>query len=123
MIRIKRVYDQPSEEDGYRILVDRIWPREVSKEKAKVDLWLREIAPSNKLRKWFRHDPTRWEEFKEKYVEELKSKEDLLRKIKQIERDRGTITLLYAAKDTERNNAIILKNVVKNTLNKPAFEI
>ncbi|MDI6847731.1 MAG: DUF488 family protein [Candidatus Bathyarchaeia archaeon] len=96
MIKIKRVYDAPSKEDGYRILVDRLWPRGLSKEKAKVDLWLKEIAPSNELRKKFCHNSAKREEFKEKYAEELKSKGDLLRKIKQIEEEKGTATLLYA---------------------------
>ncbi|MBX5328233.1 MAG: DUF488 domain-containing protein [Candidatus Bathyarchaeota archaeon] len=114
MIKIKRVYDAPSKEDGYRILVDRLWPRGLSKEKANVDLWLREIAPSDELRKRFCHDPVKWEEFKEKYAEELERKRDLLRKIKQIEEEQGTVTLLYAAKDKEHNNAVALSNVLKS---------
>ena len=114
MIRIKRVYEAPSVEDGYRILVDRLWPRRLSREKAKVDLWLKEIAPSDTLRKKFRHDPAKWEEFKEKYMEELRSKEDLLRKIKQIEEERGMVTLLYAAKDELHNNAVVLSIVLKD---------
>lgn len=112
MIKIKRVYDQPSEEDGYRILVDRLWPRGLSKEKAKVDLWLKEIAPSDELRKRFCHDPAKWKEFKKSYAEELKNKRDLLDKIKQVEKDKGTITLLYAAKDRDHNNAVILSDVL-----------
>lgn len=114
MIRIKRVYDAPSKEDGYRILVDRLWPRGLSKEKAKVDLWLKEIAPSDELRKRFCHDPIKWEEFKEKYAEELKSKREFLRKIKQIEEEKGTVTLLYAAKNKEHNNAVALSSVLQN---------
>lgn len=114
MIKIKRVYDAPSKEDGYRILVDRLWPRGLSKEKAKVDLWLKEIAPSDELRKGFCHDPAKWEEFKEKYAEELKSKKELLRKIKLIEEEKGTITLLYAAKNKEHNNAVALSSVLKS---------
>jgi len=114
MIRIKRVYDKPSKEDRCRILVDRLWPRGLSKEKAKVDLWLKEIAPSDELRKRFCHDPAKWEEFNEKYAEELKSKRDLLHKIKQIEKEKGTVTLLYAAKDEEHNNAVALSGILKS---------
>lgn len=114
MIKIKRVYNTPSKEDGYRILVDRLWPRGLSKEKAKVDLWLKEIAPSDELRKRFCHDPAKWEEFKEKYAEELKSKRDLLLKIKLLEKEKGTVTLLYATKNEEQNNAVALSSVLKN---------
>jgi uncharacterized protein YeaO (DUF488 family) len=113
VIKVKRVYDQPSEGDGIRVLVDRLWPRGLSKERAKVDLWLKEIAPSDELRKRFCHDPARWEEFKVKYAEELKNKKDLLKKIKQIEEDKATVTLLYAAKDREYNNAIVLINILR----------
>lgn len=113
MIRIKRVYDSPAKEDGIRILVDRLWPRRTSKEKAKVDLWLREIAPSDDLRKWFSHDPKKWEEFKSKYEIELKGKKELLHKIKQIEKEKGIVTLLYSAKDEEHNNAIALSAILR----------
>jgi uncharacterized protein YeaO (DUF488 family) len=82
MIKIKRAYQIPEEDDGFRILVDRLWPRGISKEKAKLDLWLKDIAPSNELRKWFGHDPYRWNEFKKKYREELRSKKVLIKKIK-----------------------------------------
>jgi len=114
MMKIKRVYDLPAKEDGFRILVDRLWPRGISKEKAKIDLWLREIAPSDNLRKWFSHDPKKWKKFKEKYEVELKNKKELLRKIKQIEEEKETVTLLYAAKDEKCNNAIILSDALKN---------
>jgi uncharacterized protein YeaO (DUF488 family) len=82
MIKIKRIYDKASEEDGLRILVDRLWPRRMSKGKAKVDLWLKEVAPSDDLRKWFSHDPQKWQEFKKRYGKELKDKQELLRIIK-----------------------------------------
>ncbi|MEM2117988.1 MAG: DUF488 domain-containing protein [Candidatus Bathyarchaeia archaeon] len=114
MIKIKRVYNTPSKEDGYRILVDKLWPRGLSKEKAKVDLWLKEIAPSDELRKRFCHDPAKWEEFKEKYAEELKSKRDLLLKIKLLEKEKETVTLLYATKNEEQNNAVALSSVLKS---------
>jgi uncharacterized protein YeaO (DUF488 family) len=112
MIKVKRVYNSPAKEDGIRILVDRLWPRGISKEKAKADLWLKEIAPSNDLRKWFSHDPKKWEKFKEKYEKELKDKEELLRKIKQMEREKGIVTLLYSAKDEEYNNAVALSAIL-----------
>ena len=108
MIRIKRVYDQASEEDGFRILVDRLWPRGMSKDKAKVDLWLKEVAPSDDLRKWFSHDPKKWKEFKKRYENELKDKQELLRKIKQTEKEKGTVTILFSAKDEEHNQAVAL---------------
>jgi uncharacterized protein YeaO (DUF488 family) len=112
MIKRKRVYDSPTREDGFRILVDRLWPRGMSKEKAKVDLWLREIAPSDELRKRFCHDPDKWRGFQERYERELKDKGEHLRKIKQAEKDHGTVTLLYSARDEEHNNAVVLNAVL-----------
>jgi uncharacterized protein YeaO (DUF488 family) len=112
LIRTKRVYEQATREDGYRILVDRLWPRGVRKDKAKVDLWLKEIAPSNDLRKRFCHDPEKWEEFKKKYETELKQNQELLRRIKQTEKDKGVVTLLYSAKDEEHNNAVALSIIL-----------
>jgi uncharacterized protein YeaO (DUF488 family) len=88
MIKTKRIYDQASKEDGYRILVDKLWPRGLSKEAAKVDLWLKEVAPSDELRKWFSHDPKKWKEFKERYEQELKNKVELFHKIKRIEEEK-----------------------------------
>ncbi|MGI0072892.1 MAG: DUF488 domain-containing protein [Nitrosotalea sp.] len=108
MIKIKRIYEDYSSKDGFRILVDRLWPRGVSKEKAQVDLWLKDIGPSDRLRKWFGHDPEKWIDFKKKYREELKKKKLLLNKIKEIEKEKTTVTLVYAAKDEEHNNAVIL---------------
>ncbi len=109
MIKIKRAYQEPEEEDGFRILVDRLWPRGISKEKLKLDLWLKDVAPSNELRKWFAHDPDKWAEFKEKYREELKNKKTFILKIKDLEKKNDTITLVYGAKDEEHNNAVVLK--------------
>jgi len=114
MIKMKRIYDQPAKEDGFRILVDRLWPRGISKEKIKVDLWLREIAPSNDLRKWFSHDPKKWEDFKIRYERELKGKQELLHKIKEAEKEKGIVTILYSARDEEHNNAVVLNAVLKN---------
>ena len=113
MIKLKRVYEDWEEDDGYRILVDRLWPRGVSKEKARVDLWLKEIAPSTELRKWFGHDVQKWEEFQKKYKKELETKKGLLDQIKQLEQEHSVITLLYAARDTEHNAAVVLRSVLE----------
>ena len=113
MIRVKRIYEQADKEDGFRILVDRLWPRGVSKDKAKIDLWLKEVAPSDDLRNWFSHDPEKWKDFKKKYVSELKGKTELIRKIRQAEKDRGTVTLLYSARDQEHNQAVALNDFLK----------
>jgi uncharacterized protein YeaO (DUF488 family) len=107
-LQIKRVYEQPDNEDGIRILVDRLWPRGLTKEKASVDLWLREIAPSTKLRQWFGHDPTKWEEFKQRYRHELKENDEQVWRLRQ-EIEKGTVTLVYGAKDVEYNEAVVLQ--------------
>jgi uncharacterized protein YeaO (DUF488 family) len=114
MITIKRIYEPWSSDDGFRILVDRLWPRGVSKEKAKIDLWMKEIAPSNELRKWFSHDSGKWDEFKRRYIVELKNKSDLLKKIKDIEKENSFVTLLYSARDEEHNNAVVLEDILKD---------
>ena len=114
MIKIKRAYQPVEEEDGFRILVDRLWPRGLSKEKAKLDLWLKEVAPSDDLRKWFAHDPEKWSKFQKKYENELKEKSKLLYQIKHLEKDKGTITLVYSAKDEEHNNALVLLDLLQN---------
>lgn len=115
MIKIKRIYEQPSERDGYRVLVDRLWPRGISKNQAKIDLWLKEIAPSNDLRKWFSHDPKKWDRFRKKYRLELNRKRALLLEIKQAEKEKGTLTLLYSAKDKEHNQAVVLSAILRET--------
>lgn len=115
MIRIKRVYDQVSRKDGFRILVDRLWPRGLSKGKANVDLWLKEVAPSDDLRKWFSHDPMKWQGFKKRYETELKDKQELLREIKQAEKEKGTVTILYSARDEEHNQAVALVAFLQKT--------
>lgn len=107
-IRIKRVYEQPDKHDGRRILVDRLWPRGLTKEKASVDLWLKDIAPSTALRKWFGHDPDKWEAFKERYLAELKNNSEPIRLLKQ-ELDKGDVTLVYGAKDEEHNEAVVIQ--------------
>ena len=113
MIKIKRVYEAAAEDDGFRILVDRLWPRGISKEKAKIDLWLKEVAPSDELRKWFAHDSEKWGEFKKKYGEELAAKQELLKEVRRIEKEKGMVTLVYSARDMEHNNAVALKAVLE----------
>ena len=109
-IKIKRVYEKPDKEDGLRILVDRLWPRGLTKEKASVDLWLKDIAPSTELRKWFGHDPVRWTEFRKQYWEELeKNKEESSLLTEQLRN--GEVTLVYGAKDEEHNEALVLKEL------------
>ena len=115
MIRIKRVYDEASKEDGFRILVDRLWPRGLSKGKAKVDMWLKEVAPSDDLRKWFSHDPVKWQSFMKRYENELKDKRELLREIKQAEKEKGTVTLLYSAREEKYNQAVALLAFLQKT--------
>ncbi len=107
IFKIKRVYELPDRSDGRRILVDRLWPRGLTKEKAKVDLWLKDIAPSTELRNWFDHDSDRWEEFKDRYLTELKGNHEQIRLLKN-ELEKGTVTLVYAAKDKEHNQAIVI---------------
>ncbi|GAB1486474.1 DUF488 domain-containing protein [Aminivibrio sp.] len=108
-IRIKRVYEPAEEEDGCRILVDRLWPRGLTKEKVKADLWLKEAAPSTELRKEFHHDPEKFGEFKKKYRAELEEKPDLLKTLLE-ECGKGRITLLYGAKDEKNNQAVVLRD-------------
>jgi uncharacterized protein YeaO (DUF488 family) len=106
-IKLKRVYAEPSPSDGTRILVDRLWPRGLTKERAAVDLWLKEVAPSNELRKWFSHDPAKWPEFKTRYRAELKQNPEAVAELKHAAK--GTTTLLFGAKDEDHNEAIVLK--------------
>jgi uncharacterized protein YeaO (DUF488 family) len=108
MLRMKRAYDPPSEDDGFRILVDRIWPRGMSRERIQIDLWLKDVAPSNELRRWFGHDPSRWDEFKERYHQELADKDDLIDQISE-KVSSGDVTLVFGAKDEKLNNAVALK--------------
>jgi len=108
VIKLKRIYDRYDKEDGYRVLVDRLWPRGISKEKAHLDLWLKEIAPSTELRKWFGHDAEKWQDFKKKYNKELDDKKDLVAQLKELKEKHKQITLLYGARDTEHNEAVIL---------------
>ena len=110
-IRLKRVFDAPAAEDGERILVDRLWPRGMRKEKAALDGWLKDLAPSTELRRWFGHDPKRWAGFRERYERELKQHGDLLDEVRRRARH-GTVTLLFAARDEAHNEAVVLKDVL-----------
>jgi uncharacterized protein YeaO (DUF488 family) len=112
-VRIKRVYAEAGSDDGCRILVDRLWPRGLTKARAKVDLWLRAIAPSTELRKWFNHDPAKWGEFQKRYRLEIQRNADQLELLLH-EAKKGPVTLLYGAKDELRNEAIVLQQLLKN---------
>ena len=111
-IHIKRIYEDASAKDGYRILVDRIWPRGVSKEDAKLEEWNKDLAPSTELRKWFDHDPDKFKEFSKKYKKELEQQEEDLKYLVDKAKNQ-TVTLLYGAKDTEHNQAVVLKEVLE----------
>jgi uncharacterized protein YeaO (DUF488 family) len=112
-IELKHVYDAPSKSDGYRILVDRLWPRGLSEESARVDLWLRRIAPTTELRKWYSHDVEKWPEFQKRYESELAAHGELLDLILDIERHRKIVTILFGAKDVEHNEANVVLTVLK----------
>jgi uncharacterized protein YeaO (DUF488 family) len=111
MIKLKRVYESPSFEDGLRVLVDRLWPRGLTKERAAVDLWLKDVAPSTELRKWFGHDPAKWKQFQARYRKELREKKDALALLKQ-KNEEQTVTLVYGARDKEHNEALVLKSIL-----------
>lgn len=111
-IKVKRVYEEKSELDGYRILVDRLWPRGMKKTEVKIDLWLKDIAPSTELRKWYHQNPENWNQFKSKYKLELKDKSHLILQIKTLAKENKTITLLYSAKNNAHNNALVLKEIL-----------
>ena len=113
MVKLKRVYDEPSEDDGTRILVDRLWPRGLTKEKAHIDLWLKEVAPSNELRKWFAHDPEIWPEFQARYHAELNQNPTQVALLKQAVA-KGPATLVYGAKDEEHNEAVVLQKLLNH---------
>ena len=112
-IKIKRVYEKPEKGDGFRVLVDRLWPRGLTKEKAALDLWLKEIAPSTELRKWFGHDPEKWNDFQKKYRKELKENKEAVSTLKEHLKD--SVSLLYGAKDEEHNEALVLKNYLSSS--------
>jgi uncharacterized protein YeaO (DUF488 family) len=111
MIQLKRVYEKPSRKDGLRILVDRLWPRGLTKEQAALKLWLKDVAPSTELRKWFGHDPAKWKQFQTRYRKELGENKDALKRLKQMIKEH-TVTLVYGARDEEHNEAIVLKKIL-----------
>jgi uncharacterized protein YeaO (DUF488 family) len=112
MIKVKRIYDPPALDDGFRVLVDRLWPRGVRKDGAGIDLWLKEVAPSTALRRWFGHDPAKRMEFRRRFRAELQQQPDAVALLRD-KAERGTLTLLYAARDREHNNAVALKSILE----------
>jgi uncharacterized protein YeaO (DUF488 family) len=117
-IRLKRAYEPAASADGYRVLIDRLWPRGVSRERARLNAWERELAPSTELRQWFGHQPTRFGEFRRRYIEELREQRPRLTELRRRARD-GTLTLVYAAHDSEHNDAVVLANVLRRGLPRP----
>jgi uncharacterized protein YeaO (DUF488 family) len=115
MIKLKRIYEKPARDDGQRVLVDRLWPRGMAKDRAKIDLWLNEIAPSGELRTWFAHDPTKWHEFRKRYRAELRRNDAAIDELKRRAR-RGTVTLLYAARDEAHNEAVVIKDFIASAI-------
>lgn len=111
-VRIKRAYDDPSADDGYRLLIDRLWPRGVSRERAALDEWNKDLAPSGELRKWFGHDPERFDEFRRRYTAELHDQRDCIRDLRRRAGE-GTLTLVYSAHDTDHNDAVVLADIVR----------
>lgn len=113
MIQTKRVYDKPGKDDGYRVLVDRLWPRGLTKEKAQVDLWMKEIAPSDELRKWFHHEAKNWDEFEKRYKTELAMKKELLGELQKLAKKEKNVTLLFGSKNEKQNQAVVLAQMLK----------
>jgi uncharacterized protein YeaO (DUF488 family) len=113
MIQTKRVYERPDKKDGFRVLVDRLWPRGLTKEKAQVGLWMKEIAPSDELRRSFHHEDLKWSNFEKRYKMELAKKKELLSELKKLADEHGTVTLLYGSKDETQNQAAILAELLK----------
>ncbi|MGE3993640.1 DUF488 domain-containing protein [Pseudorhodoplanes sp.] len=114
-VKLKRAYDEPAAADGVRILVDRLWPRGVKKQAAAIDLWIKDLAPSTELRKWFGHETARWTEFERRYAAEVRQHVDMLDKIRKLAQ-RGTVTLIYAARDQEHNEAVIIRDMLVGSL-------
>ncbi len=109
MFRIKRIYEPAEPQDGYRVLVDGLWPRGIAKSEARFDRWLKEVAPSRELRSWFRHEPSKWDEFRERYAAELERRPDTVAELRRLESEHGAVTLLFAASDRDHNNARALR--------------
>ena len=117
-VRLKRAYEPPAPTDGYRVLIDRLWPRGVARADARLDEWARELAPSTELRRWFGHDPARFEEFRQRYLQELSAQEDKLRELRERAREK-TLTLVYGARDTEHNDAVVLAELLRGAREEP----
>ncbi|MFW6202609.1 MAG: DUF488 domain-containing protein [Gemmatimonadota bacterium] len=113
-IRLKRVYEEPSEDDGARVLVERLWPRGVSRDRAALDAWLKDVAPSHELRRWYGHDPERWSGFRERYRRELRERVEPVSELRRIV-ERGRTTFVYATRDERRSSAVVLKEYLEET--------
>jgi uncharacterized protein YeaO (DUF488 family) len=113
MIHLKRAYEPPSKSDGYRILVERLWPRGLTKDRAAIDLWMKEIAPSPELRKWFSHDPVKWDEFQRRYRDELTKNQESINRLRELLENHDSITFVYAARDEQHNSARLLKEFIE----------
>lgn len=110
-VKLKRAYEAPADDDGTRVLIDRLWPRGVRKQDAALDLWLKELGPSTELRKWFGHDPARWDEFRTRYAAELAQKTELMAQLREFARQ-GVLTLVYSAHDQQHNDAVVLRSLL-----------
>jgi uncharacterized protein YeaO (DUF488 family) len=113
-IRLKRIYEPPGPEDGFRTFVERLWPRGLTKERAMIDLWVKEAGASTELRRWYNHDPSKWEEFRRRYSEELDGRPEIIDQLKHLMNNKPTVTFLFAAHDQEHNNAVALKEYLEN---------
>lgn len=114
MLKIKRVYEKPAKDDGWRVLVDRLWPRGMKKESAHIDAWMKEVAPSDALRKWFAHDPAKWNEFQKRYRAELSKTKNAIAELKSMASQHKDLTLVYGAKDEAHNQAVVLLDILKS---------
>jgi uncharacterized protein YeaO (DUF488 family) len=114
VLKIKRVYEKPAKDDGWRVLVDRLWPRGMKKESAHIDVWMKEVAPTDALRKWFAHDPAKWNGFQKRYRAELSKTKDALAELKSMAAQHANVTLLYGAKDETHNQAVVLLDILKS---------
>ena len=115
-VKLKRAYEAPADDDGTRVLIDRLWPRGVRKQDAALDLWLKELGPSTELRKWFGHDPARWDEFRTRYAAELAQKTELMAQLREFARQ-GVLTLVYSAHDQQHNDAVVLRSLLLDQTN------
>jgi uncharacterized protein YeaO (DUF488 family) len=115
MVRVKRVYERAEKGDGWRVLVDRLWPRGLTKEAAKANVWMKDVAPTDALRRWFGHEPEKWAEFQKRYRAELADKKAMITELKKMEKEHGTLTLLYGAKDEQHNQAVVLAGILKGS--------